>query len=190
MSQPPDGPEDPDYDPSRDPGDPPAADPQPQEVEVEVHGLEEKKKGKSCFTPLTLIALVSITLVLGAILVPNYIRARARGQLTACKSNLKNIGTALEMYSTDFSGKYPSSMQQLTPNYLKTLPTCSSSGEMSYVAEFGLKAPYNRGYEEYYFVECHGENHTSVSVTGNFPAYNAIQGLMERRPVETEGSYR
>jgi hypothetical protein len=31
----------------------------------------------------------------------NYLRARVQGQLTACKSNLKNIGTAMEMYGSD-----------------------------------------------------------------------------------------
>lgn len=40
----------------------------------------------------------------------------------------------------------------------------------------------NKGYEDYYYVECYGENHTSVSVTGNYPAYNGIHGLVERAP--------
>ena len=149
--------------------------------------LEDEKKKKACVTPLFVLAMAAVTLLLAAILVPNFIRARARGQLTACKSNLKNIGTALEMYSTDWSGKYPVSTSLLTPNYLKTIPDCPSVASNSYRAYFGVKAPYNAApplgpYEDYYYVECAGENHTSVSVTGNFPAYNGIQGLIERRP--------
>lgn len=143
----------------------------------------EKKKRRLTISLIDVAVLLSITLVLGAILGPNWIRARARGQLTACKSNLKNIGTALEMYSTDWSGKYPTSTSLLTPNYLKTIPECPGAGENSYRASFGPSAPYNpEGYEDYYFVECTGENHNAVSVSGNFPAYNGIQGLIERRP--------
>ncbi len=39
------------------------------------------------------------------VLVPNYIRARVQGQLTACKSSLKGIGIAIEMYASEH--KYP-----------------------------------------------------------------------------------
>lgn len=44
--------------------------------------------------------------------------------MTVCSSNLKNISTALEMYSTDYQGSLPPSLHQLTPNYLRTLPQC------------------------------------------------------------------
>lgn len=105
------------------------------------------------------------------------------GNLTACKSNLKNIGTALEMYSTDFSGKYPPRLDVLTPNYLKTIPSCPTVSKVTYRAYFGKGAPLNTGaFEDYYYLECAGANHTSVSVMGNYPAYNAIQGLVERAP--------
>lgn len=52
----------------------------------------------------TLIELMIVIAILAAILVPNFIRARAQGQFTACKSNLKNVGVALEMYSSDHAG--------------------------------------------------------------------------------------
>jgi type II secretory pathway pseudopilin PulG len=126
---------------------------------------------------------VTVLSVLAAILVPNFMRARARGSLTACKSNLKNIGTALEMYSTDNSGKYPPALSYVVPNYLKTIPECPSAGSVTYRAYFGSSAPLNTGgYEDYYYIECVGGNHTRVSVTGNYPAYNGIQGLIERDP--------
>lgn len=41
-----------------------------------------------------------------AIVTPNFIRCRCQSSLAACKSNLKNIGTALEMHSVDH-GAYP-----------------------------------------------------------------------------------
>lgn len=101
--------------------------------------------------------------------------------MTACKSNLKNLGTAMEMYSTDYSGKYPTSMSQLTPNYLKTIPECPAAGNVSYTLETGKKAPLNtKAYEDYYYIQCKGEHHADVSVPANYPKYNGIVGLIER----------
>lgn len=130
--------------------------------------------------PVIILALLGIVLVLGANLVPNFIRAHARG-LTACKSNLKNIGTAMEMYSTDHRGKYPASMGQLTPNYLKTIPICPQNGADAYQMWTGADAPGNTGYAEYYYVSC-TEGHSRVSVSVGYPAYNGVIGLIERSP--------
>lgn len=50
------------------------------------------------------------------------------GPANTCRSNLKNVSTALEMYQTDFEGGYPPTLSKLTPNYLKTLPACPTQG--------------------------------------------------------------
>lgn len=108
-------------------------------------------------------------------------RARAQGQLTACKSNLKNIGTALEMYATDFEGRYPPSLSLLTPNYLKTLPECPSAATTSYIMESGLKAPGNeKKKKEFRHLECRGEHHKPVGLSAGYPRYNTVEGLIER----------
>jgi hypothetical protein len=120
----------------------------------------------------------SIVGVGAAILIPNFIRARGQGQTTACKSNLKNIGTGLEMYSTDWSGDYPTDMGMLTPNYLKTIPDCPAAGRNTYSESYSLK-PTDGGWEAYYFY-CSGENHIDVGLPANFPAYNGVEGLTER----------
>lgn len=144
--------------------------------------LEEEEKGGCGISPLSILMLLGVFGVLSAILAPNFIRARARGHLTACKSNLKNIGTAMEMYSTDWSGLYPPrGLAQLTPNYLKTIPECPATGEVTYVMTQGPAAKYNtQSYQDYYFVQCDGENHSWVSVPQNYPQYNGIVGLIER----------
>ncbi len=43
---------------------------------------------------------------------------------TVCRSNLKNIDTAIQMYQTDWSDALPPTLTSLTPNYLKTIPRC------------------------------------------------------------------
>lgn len=148
------------------------------DIEWQPPGDEPGSGPRSCI--MTVVALLALTCVAGAFLVPNFIRARSRGQLTACKSNLKNIGTAYEMYSTDWSGQYPSTIDKLTPNYLKTIPECPSAGSITYSAMVGQAANNNPGFKDYYYVECHGANHTAVSVKANYPAYDGITGLIER----------
>lgn len=118
--------------------------------------------------------LVVAVCVLGWVLVsPNFIRSHHGGQTTACKSNLKNIGMALEMYSTDYAGLYPTSPGLLTPNYLKTIPTCPSTGWVTY--QFQLSS-----HPDLYTVVCDGANHRAAGIEGNYPQYTSFMGLIER----------
>lgn len=136
---------------------------------------------------LRLLALGMATLLLAIMILPSFIRCHCGGQLTACKSNLKNIGTALELYSTDWHGHYPRNLNMLVPNYLRELPDCPSAGRMTYRADFGLQAPGNtEHFEDYYFIECAGDWHTSVGLPPNYPQYNGILGLIDRPDTEDQ----
>jgi prepilin-type N-terminal cleavage/methylation domain-containing protein len=66
--------------------------------------MKRRKKG---FTLIELMIVIAIIAILAAVLVPNFMRAREASRLTACKSNLKSLSTAMETYSTDFDGLYP-----------------------------------------------------------------------------------
>jgi type IV pilus assembly protein PilA len=89
-------------------------------------------RNKKGFTLIELMIVIAIIAILAAILVPNFLKARAQGQLAACESNLKNIATALEMYATDFSGDYPAGALTLLTStatggaYMKAIPNCPS----------------------------------------------------------------
>lgn len=61
--------------------------------------------------------------------------AAAAGADVAAESNLKNIATALEMYSTDNKGHYPEELKELTPNYLKVIPTAPQGMQYYYEAK-------------------------------------------------------
>ncbi|MFA5508717.1 MAG: hypothetical protein WC423_25050, partial [Vulcanimicrobiota bacterium] len=135
----------------------------------------EEKEKRPFFTPLSLLILLVVCAAMAATLIPNFIRARGGGNLTHCKSELKKIGTAMEMYSTDYSGKYPTSMALLTPKYLKTIPECPAAGRVTYVATFGEGVAYNtHNFKDYYFIECRGDHHATVSVPENYPQYDGI----------------
>jgi prepilin-type N-terminal cleavage/methylation domain-containing protein/prepilin-type processing-associated H-X9-DG protein len=63
-----------------------------------------RKKG---FTLIELLVVIGIIGVLAAIILPAMRSAREKGRTTKCKSNLRQIGLALEMYTTEFNGLLP-----------------------------------------------------------------------------------
>lgn len=56
--------------------------------------------------------------------------------LRQCRSNLKNLGTACEMYTTDNGGRYPKTLCRVAPRYLKALPNCPTTDTDSYSVTF------------------------------------------------------
>ncbi|MBQ7529902.1 prepilin-type N-terminal cleavage/methylation domain-containing protein [bacterium] len=146
------------------------------------------RSSRKGFTLIELMIVIAIIAILAAILVPNFIRARAQGQLTSCKSNLKNMATALEMYSTDHNGQYPISGSWSASNsinrqsasggilgaYLKQMPTCAGSGTSSYE----YTSTHN---PDTYTLWCKGTNHVAAGLTdSNYPEYDAFIGLIEQ----------
>jgi len=119
-------------------------------------------------------AVVIFIVAVGLMVLPNFfpIRSRHCGQLTACKSNLKNIGTAMEMYASDNEGRYPASLGMVTPDYLKTLPTCAAAGKITYGYVYTVKP-------DCYTAWCQGSYHTPMT-NANMPEYDAVQGLYEK----------
>ena len=88
----------------------------------------------------------------------------------------------MEMYSTDWSGKYPpvdSGFALLTPNYLRFIPACPAAGEVTYSYKGGPDAELNSGgFQDYYEMRCEGANHKDAGVMGDLPAYTGIVGII------------
>ena len=153
--------------------------------------MEEKPLGSDLEDPIVpdrdqtsllsfrwLIVVAGIVVFLFCTLVPNFMKARARGQLTACKFNLKNLATALEMYASDNKGQYPKSLDGLIPkNYLRRIPSCPSSGtDHDYTYEV-VRKPDN------FSMTCKGDHANAYKgFDGNphgFPQYNSEHGLLD-----------
>ena len=96
-------------------------------------------------------------------------------EMQGCKSNLKNLATAAEMWSTDNAGRYPNSAAQLCPAYLKQIPTCPVAGKDTYSDGYVSRS----GPDAYTFV-CRGHHHAFAEVPEDYPLYNSNVGVVER----------
>lgn len=121
-----------------------------------------------------LYRLQVFTFCLAAWLAQQPVLARSEGQATACKSNLKNIGTALEMWAADHGGAYPDSLQALVPEYLRVIPECPVSHADTYSDTYRISKR-----KTVFGVCCAGDGHVKSGYLPNHPAYNSIQGIVE-----------
>ena len=67
------------------------------------------KKG---FTLIELLVVIAIIAILAAILFPVFAQAREKARQTSCLSNVKQLGTALQLYVDDFDEVYPANVPE------------------------------------------------------------------------------
>ena len=87
-------------------------------------------KARRAFTLVEIMIVVLIIGILLAIAIPNFIRARETSRAKSCQANLQQIDSAKEQWAMDnkkTTTDTPASTD-LAPTYMKTYPTCPSSG--------------------------------------------------------------
>lgn len=62
---------------------------------------------RRAFTLIELLVVIAIIAILAAILFPVFARARESARQTACRSNIRQMGTAVTMYMTDYDEVLP-----------------------------------------------------------------------------------
>lgn len=120
---------------------------------------------------IELITVIFIIAVLASIMIPNMRKAFLRAQLTGCQSNLRNIATAVNQYEVEKKA-FPTSLTEITPNYIKIIPTCPSAAVDTYTDGYQVSADSDK-----YSIHCKGHHHAIVNLGPDEPWYNPERGL-------------
>lgn len=62
---------------------------------------------KPAFTLIELLVVIAVIAVIAAILFPVFAQARERARMTACVSNMRQLGASLMIYSQDYDETFP-----------------------------------------------------------------------------------
>jgi type II secretory pathway pseudopilin PulG len=99
-------------------------------------GAQRREKGaprvRSGFTIIELLVIMIISVILAALLLPATARARGESQSVVCRSNLRQLGTALRMYLDDSDGVYP---------YSSSFPATNPEGISHWFDALALNIP-------------------------------------------------
>ncbi len=81
------------------------------------------------FTLVELMVVVLIIGILVAVAIPVFTAAEANAQRKSCFANQRMIEGACQTYAADNNdGDLPSSISQLAPTYMKSVPSCPAGG--------------------------------------------------------------
>src|SRR5437763_11637319 len=66
-----------------------------------------RRRMRIAFTLIELLVVIAIIAILAAILFPVFAQARERARMSACVSNMRQIGSGLMIYTQDYDETFP-----------------------------------------------------------------------------------
>ena len=69
--------------------------------------MQRLRNWRTAFTLIELLVVIAIIAILAAILFPVFAQAREKARQASCTSNMKQIGTAMMMYTQDYDETFP-----------------------------------------------------------------------------------
>jgi prepilin-type N-terminal cleavage/methylation domain-containing protein/prepilin-type processing-associated H-X9-DG protein len=157
--------------------------------------IDDRQKGRSGgFTLIELLVVIAIIAILSGLLFPVLIKVRNAARATTCKSNLSQIGKAVQMYTDDWDETLPLTAYQETDGdivgilqpythqpYGNGIWRCPSH---DFLFDNGWTSSY--GYNWQYLLEEGSDPDSAYPHTGWEGFYNAGLPLSElHRPSET-----
>lgn len=127
-------------------------------------------RNRSGFTLIELLTVIFIIATLASMIIPHLRRAVFKAHYTGCISNLRNIASALEQYRNE-KASYPDTLSVMTPDFLKTIPTCPSAGTDTYSPGYTLNDS-----KDSYTLACKGQNHSALGYKQDQPFYSHQYG--------------
>ncbi|MEQ8225785.1 MAG: hypothetical protein ABRQ37_25960, partial [Candidatus Eremiobacterota bacterium] len=145
-----------------------------------LRATEEIETGRDNAIFYNIIIIIAL-IVSHTVFIPALLCSRRSAEWSVCEANLKNLGTALEMYSSDNNGLYPSGLNKLVEksnegSYMKKIPKCLVihnyfHGKYRDCYEYAVSEDYKN-----FTIQCN-QGHKGASML-QYPQYNHYQGLI------------
>lgn len=143
------------------------------------------------FTLIELLVVIAIFRILAALLFPVFAQAREKARQASCASNMRNLGTAIQLYLQDYDERFPLAAyptagfdfltwHDLTDSYArnKDIWLCPSSRVKR--TDQGGKPTTHFGYNVGYLTTIDGSGMTTLDIHGHLYAQFAMQSRKTR----------